>query len=278
MTILQCAGRSLDLAQPHIMGILNLTPDSFSDGGRYLRWQDALTHAQAMQQDGATIIDLGAESTRPGAHAVSSQEEMDRLLPVLEQLSARLDIVFSIDTSTAEVISASAQLGAGLINDVRALTRPNALQAAAATGLPVCLMHMQGQPNTMQEQPKYDDVVLQVLDFLQARMQACQQAGISAEKIVIDPGFGFGKTLNHNLQLLAQLQRFQQLACPVLVGVSRKSMLGAVLNGAAIDQRLYAGLAAAVLAVERGASIIRTHDVKPTYDALKMLSALLGEK
>lgn len=273
MTLLACGSRVLDLSVPAVMGILNVTPDSFSDGGRYITLDAALRQAEDMLAAGARLIDVGAESTRPGAAPVGEQEELDRLLPVVEAIARRLDVVISIDTSTPAAMRESARLGAGLINDVRALRRPGALAAAAATELPVCLMHMRGEPGTMQLAPDYDDVVSGVTDFLRARAQACVEAGIAGERILFDPGFGFGKTLTHNLQLLKHLEQLQELGRPLLVGLSRKSMLGAVLGGAAVDERLHAGLAAAVLAVERGARIVRSHDVGATVGALALWQA-----
>lgn len=270
---LHCGSRLLDLSRPVVMGILNVTPDSFSDGGRYTALDAALRQVEQMLEEGAALIDIGAESTRPGALPVSVGEELDRLLPIVEAVASRFDTIVSIDTSTPEAMTACAARGAGLINDVRALRRPGALEAAAATGLPVALMHMQGEPGTMQRNPVYQDVASEVVDFLRERMLACEQAGISVDRIVLDPGFGFAKTLAHNLRLLHELQALQALGRPVLVGVSRKSMLGAVLGGAPVDRRLHAGLAAAVLSVERGARIIRTHDVGPTVEALALWQA-----
>ena len=273
MMSLSCGPRCLDLSVPAVMGILNVTPDSFSDGGRYLSLDAALRQVERMLAEGARLIDVGAESTRPGAAAVAEQEELDRLLPVVEAIAARFDVVISIDTSTPSAMREAARLGAGLINDVRSLRREGALQAAAATGLPVCLMHMRGEPGTMQLAPDYEDVVAGVLSFLAERARACEQAGIPAARLLFDPGFGFGKTLTHNLQLLKHLDQLQQLGRPLLVGLSRKSMLGAVLQGAPVDQRLHAGVSAAVLAVERGARIVRTHDVRATADALALWQA-----
>ncbi len=273
MTLLACGSRSLDLAAPVVMGILNVTPDSFSDGGRYITLDAALRQAGQMLADGARLIDIGAESTRPGAAPVSEQEELDRLLPVVEAVAARFDTVISVDSSTPAAFREAARLGAGMINDVRALRRPGALAAAAATGLPVCLMHMRGEPGSMQQAPDYEDVVAGVAAFLQERAAACVGAGMAIEQILFDPGFGFGKTLAHNLQLLKGLDKIQQLGRPLLVGLSRKSMLGAVLDGAPVEQRLHAGIAAAVLSVERGARIVRSHDVKATVDALRLWQA-----
>ena len=273
MTQLHCGGRDLDLSRPVVMGVLNVTPDSFSDGGRYIAIDAALRLAEKMCQDGASIIDVGGESTRPGAAAVSSNEELDRVMPVVEAIHQRFDVVISLDTSTPALITAGASAGAGMINDVRALQRPGALAAAAATSLPICLMHMQGEPDTMQLRPHYDSVCDEVMAFLRERAEACVNAGIAAERLLYDPGFGFGKTLSHNLSLLRHFERLQALGGPLLVGMSRKSMLGQVLGGAAVDARAAAGLAAAILAVERGARIIRTHDVRETADALALWQA-----
>lgn len=271
---LDCGGRALDLSAPVVMGILNVTPDSFFDGGRYQERDVARRRAVEMVAEGAVIIDVGAESTRPGAATVSAQQELDRVLPVVEAIRAETDVIISVDTSTPVVMTETASRGVGLINDIRALQRPGALAAAAATGLPVCLMHMQGEPGSMQQAPQYDDVVAEVLTFLQARAAACRAAGIPDQRLLLDPGFGFGKSLAHNLALFRALDRFAALPWPLLVGVSRKSMLGAILGGAPVDQRLFAGVAAAVMAVERGASIIRSHDVKATVDALRVVQAL----
>lgn len=278
MTLLQCGARRLDLRRPVVMGILNITPDSFSDGGRYLDREAALAQARRMRAEGAAIIDVGAESTRPGAAEISVQEELDRSLPVVEALVAELDVVVSVDTSTPELMREAAARGAGFINDVRALQRPGSLEAAAATGLPVCLMHMKGEPATMQLQPFYEDVVAELQSFFAGRIAACAAAGIDASRIVLDPGFGFGKTLDHNLTLLARLSRFRELGCPLLVGLSRKSMLSSLLGGVPVSERLHAGLAAAVAAVLNGASIIRTHDVRATVDALVVAAALLEKR
>ncbi|PRD27776.1 UNVERIFIED_CONTAM: folP-A [Trichonephila clavipes] len=255
------------------MGILNVTPDSFSDGGRYVSLDAALRQAEQMLAEGARLIDVGAESTRPGAAAVGEQEELDRLLPVVEGIAARLDVVISVDTSTPSAIRESARLGAGLINDVRSLTRPGALAEAVASGLPVCLMHMHGEPDIMQRSPRYDDVLADVLGFLRERADACIAAGVPSARLVFDPGFGFGKSLAHNLLLLREFSALRALGGPLLVGVSRKSMLGGVLNGAPVDQRLHAGNAAALLAVERGARIVRTHDVRAMADVLALWQA-----
>lgn len=261
------------------MGILNLTPDSFSDGGELFSGGKpdlalVMERAQAMVEAGASFLDLGGESTRPGAARVSPEEESDRVLPVVEAL-AGIDAVLSVDTSNPALILACAQAGAGLINDVRALGTPGALEAAAATGLPVCLMHMQGQPATMQQSPRYADVAAEVTGFLQERIAACAAAGIGREKLIIDPGFGFGKTLEHNLQLLAHLDRLKTLQLPILAGLSRKRMLG-TLTGKSEKERVHAGVAAATLAVMKGASIVRTHDVGATADAMKVCREVLA--
>ena len=269
---------SLDLSRPRLMGVLNTTPDSFSDGGSY--YQDGqlslnlvLTRAREMLDEGADIIDVGGESTRPGANPVPEQEELDRVLPVVETLVRQLGALVSVDTSSPRVMTEAARAGAGLINDVRALSRTGALAAARSTGLPVCLMHMQGQPQTMQERPDYQDPVREVQDFLRARVQDCRQAGIEAERLILDPGFGFGKSLAHNLTLLRHLDRLVDLGYPVLVGLSRKSMLGKLL-GREVSERLPGSLALAYAAAERGAAIIRVHDVAATRDTLKVLAAL----
>ncbi|NBC49805.1 MAG: dihydropteroate synthase [Gammaproteobacteria bacterium] len=255
------------------MGILNITPDSFSDGGDFLGLDAALEQAERMVAAGASIIDVGGESTRPGAAPVPEAVEIDRVVPVIEALAVGIDAAISVDTSKAGVMQAAAAAGAGMINDVFALQAPRALEAARQTGLPVCLMHMQGQPRTMQQAPRYADVVTEVEAFLRGRLEACEQAGLPEERLLIDPGFGFGKTLEHNLQLLARLDAFSVLKRPLLVGLSRKSMLGA-LTGRAVRERVTAGVAAAVLAIERGAAIIRTHDVGETRDAIRVMTAL----
>jgi len=255
------------------MGILNVTPDSFSDGGDFFGLESALEHAQQMVADGASIIDVGGESTRPGAEAIPEPVEIERVIPVIEALTAQVDAVVSIDTSKPGVMRAAAEAGAGMINDVCALGAPGAMEAAFQTGLPVCLMHMQGEPRTMQQDPHYDDVVAEVQAFLRGRVAACEQAGIPAERLLIDPGFGFGKTLAHNLRLLAHLDALTALGRPILVGLSRKSMLGK-LSGHPVRERVYAGVAAAVLALERGATIIRTHDVNATRDAVDFVTTL----
>ncbi len=272
-SVLRCAQRTLDLSRAHVMGILNVTPDSFSDGGRYNTLEAALQRAIEMHSAGASLIDIGGESTRPGAAKVSVQQELDRVAPLVELIARECDVVVSVDTSTPEVITESARLGAGLINDVRALRREGALAAAAATGLPVCLMHMRGEPQTMQDEPHYDDVAAEVAEFLQERVAACVQAGISTDRIILDPGFGFAKNTQHNYELFKRLPELLDLQYPLLVGVSRKSMVGHILNQP-VDQRLYGSLALAVMALERGAKILRVHDVEQTMDVLKIFNAV----
>ncbi|MBY5250593.1 dihydropteroate synthase [Pseudomonas aeruginosa] len=272
-TRLPCGSRVLYLARPHVMGILNVTPDSFSDGGRYDRLDDALRHAERMVREGATLIDVGGESTRPGARSVSPTEELERVAPVVERIARELDVVISVDTSTPAVMRETARLGAGLINDVRSLQRDGALDAAVDSGLAVCLMHMRGEPQTMQDAPAYQDVVAEVGAFLQERVDACVAAGIDRERLLLDPGFGFAKTLEHNLVLFRHLQALHGLGLPLLVGVSRKSMIGKVL-GREVDERLYGSLALAALALAKGARIIRVHDVAATVDVMRMISAV----
>lgn len=266
-----------DFGSPRVMGILNVTPDSFSDGGRFVDLDDALRQAEQMAEQGADIIDVGGESTRPGAAAVGLDEEMARVLPVIERLRAALDLPLSIDTSKPEVMRAAVAAGAAMINDVSALHAPGAIEAAAETGAAVCLMHMQGEPRTMQSSPQYDDVVADILKYLDGRIAACVAGGVARGRLLVDPGFGFGKTLAHNLALLGGLERFRELGLPVLVGISRKSMLGAV-TGRDVDERLAASIAAAVMAVERGASVIRVHDVAATVDALRLWCAVRDQQ
>jgi dihydropteroate synthase len=265
--------RVLDLSVTRVMGVVNVTPDSFSDGGRFVKADSALDQARQLIAAGASILDVGGESTRPGATPVSVQEELDRVMPVIEALVSEADVVLSVDTSTPEVMREVAQAGAHLINDVRALSREGALQAAVETGLPVCLMHMQGQPGTMQMEPEYNDVVAEVERYLSSRIVACEAAGLKRRQLLVDPGFGFGKTLGHNLSLLKHLERFRQWGCPVLVGMSRKSMIGDVL-GKPVDQRLYGSLAAAVAAAMQGAAVVRVHDVAETADAIAVINAM----
>jgi len=281
MTQLTCASRVLDLNRVQVMGILNVTPDSFSDGGNLYRASRlsvdrALLHAAAMLAEGAAMIDVGGESTRPGATPVGVQEELDRVIPVVERINAELDVVISVDTSSPEVIREAATAGAGLINDVRALTREGALEAVAATDLPVCLMHMQGSsPATMQLAPSYGDILAEVGDFLRRQVERCEAAGIARRRLVLDPGFGFGKTLEHNLSLLRRMDELNALGLPLLVGTSRKSMIGQAL-GREVDNRLAGSLATVALAVERGGRIIRAHDVAATVDVVRMTEAVLN--
>lgn len=272
-TRLPCGSRVLDLSRPHVMGILNVTPDSFSDGGRHEGIDAALRHAAAMVAAGATLIDVGGESTRPGARAVSPTEELERVAPVVDAIARELDVIISVDTSTPAVMRETARLGAGLINDVRSLTRDGALDAAADSGLPVCLMHMRGEPGDMQDDPRYDDVTEAVYTFLAERMAACAAAGIAQERIVLDPGFGFAKTLAHNLSLFKHMERLHALGRPLLVGVSRKSMIGQAL-GRDVGQRLYGSLGLAALAVSKGAHIVRVHDVAETVDVVRMIATV----
>jgi len=267
----------LNLNYPQVMGILNVTPDSFSDGGRHATLNQALRHAHDMIMAGATMIDIGGESTRPGAAEVSEAEELDRVIPVVEELAKRFEIWLSVDTSKAAVITAAAQAGAHLINDVRALQEPGALAAAAATGLPVCLMHMQGEPKTMQHTPHYQNVVAEVDSFFQQHIARCIAGGIAKEKLLLDPGFGFGKNLAHNYQLLAQLAHFHHFGLPLLVGMSRKSMVGQLLN-VGPEQRVNGSLACAVIAAMQGAKIVRVHDVKETVEAMRVVEATLSAK
>jgi dihydropteroate synthase len=273
--ILRCGARTLDLSQPVVMGILNVTPDSFSDGGRFLDAAAAVEHARRMIDAGAGMIDVGGESTRPGAADVREEEELRRVVPVIEALAAHVDVPISVDTSKAAVMSAAVAAGATLINDVRALRDAGALEAAARTGAAVCLMHMQGQPRTMQLEPHYDDVVGEVKAFLLERATACEAAGIGRDRLVLDPGIGFGKRLEHNLALLAHLPDLAQLGLPLLVGVSRKSMFQKLL-GRPVEQRLAGGLAVATAAVLAGAAILRVHDVAETVDAVRVAQALLA--
>jgi dihydropteroate synthase len=272
---LQLRTRRLDLSVPVVMGVLNMTPDSFSDGGRFAAPAAAVSRAREMAAAGAALLDIGGESTRPGAPSIGLAEELARVLPVVEHI-AGLDLLpVSIDTTKAEVMIAAAAAGAEMINDVRALAAPGALEAAAASGCAVCLMHMQGEPRTMQYAPAYGDVVEEVYAFLAGRIEACVRAGIPLERLVVDPGFGFGKTLAHNLTLMKHLARFNALDVPILVGVSRKSMIGA-LTGRPVNGRLAGGLALVALAVAAGARIIRSHDVAETLDAVNTTAAVLA--
>jgi dihydropteroate synthase len=272
-TRLSCGSRVLDLSRPHVMGILNVTPDSFSDGGQHVGVAAALRHAEAMVAAGATMVDVGGESTRPGARVVSPIEELERVAPVVEAIARELDVVISVDTSTPAVIRESARLGAGLINDVRSLSRDGALDAAADSGLPVCLMHMRGEPADMQNNPHYENVTAEVLGFLRERMDVCVAAGIPVERIVLDPGFGFAKALSHNLSLFKHMEQLHTLGRPLLVGVSRKSMIGQTLERD-VAHRLYGSLGLAALAVAKGACILRVHDVAETLDVVRMIAAV----
>jgi len=271
--IIDCAGKPLDLSRPQVMGILNITPDSFSDGGVFFAPEAALGHAREMVAEGAAIIDVGGESTRPGAAPVPLQEELRRVIPVIEALCDTLPVPVSIDTRHPAVMQAAVAAGAGLINDVNALQAPGALEMAVSLGVPVCLMHMQGMPESMQDNPEYGDVVAEVRQFLDDRARVCLAAGMVRERILLDPGFGFGKTTRHNLLLLQQLDGLVAGGYPVLVGLSRKSLIGNVL-GLSVDERLYPGLALAVLAVWQGAAIVRTHDVRATREAVAMCHAV----
>lgn len=269
----------LDLNQPCIMGILNLTPDSFSDGGLFLNKDKALHHVEQMIIDGASIIDVGGESTRPGADDVSVDEECQRVIPLIKAIREISDIPISIDTSKTEVMQqAIVDAGASMINDVNGLRADGAVELVANLNVPVCIMHMQGQPRTMQHTPAYEDVVDEVKEFLSQKIDVCEKAGIKKENIIIDPGFGFGKTLEHNLSLFKHLNEFTNLGVPLLVGVSRKSMIGAILNNAPADERLQGSVALATLAAWMSANILRVHDVKATADALKLCMAVKNTK
>lgn len=271
--LMNFSGHSLDMSRCHVMGILNVTPDSFSDGGRFNQRDSALAQARRMVSEGASFIDVGGESTRPGAAAVSAQEELDRVCPVVEAIASELDTVISVDTSTPEVMRESVCLGAGLINDVRALQREGAARAAIDLNVPVCLMHMQGKPDSMQSKPEYQNVIREVTSFLMARVRMLEEAGFPSDQVLLDPGFGFGKTLTHNLELLNALERMRALGYPLLVGMSRKSMLGQI-TGRDVPERLPGSLAAATIAAMKGASIIRVHDVRDTVDAVKVVTAM----
>lgn len=267
----------LDLSHPHVMGILNVTPDSFSDGGRHNELIQALTHANEMINAGATIIDIGGESTRPGAADVSVEQELDRVIPVVEAIAQRFEVWISVDTSKPDVIRESARAGAHIINDIRSLQEPGALEAAAATGLPVCLMHMQGEPKTMQQAPHYKDILRDVDDFFVRQIERCEAAGIKKSQLLLDPGFGFGKNLKHNYQLLAHLADYHHFGLPLLVGMSRKSMIGQLLN-VGPTQRLTGSIACAVIAAMQGAHILRVHDVKETVEAMRVVEATQSAK
>ena len=274
--IFNCGRFQLDLSQPRVMGIVNVTPDSFSDGGKFNTTEKAIEHALQLVEEGADILDIGGESTRPGATPVPLDEELKRVIPVIEGLRD-VGVPLSIDTYKPQVMQAAITAGADIVNDVFALREPQALEIVAASQAGVCLMHMQGHPQTMQADPQYDNVVSEVKDFLKARLNAAEQAGIDRSRIVLDPGFGFGKRTAHNLTLLNHLNDIQALGLPLLIGLSRKSVLGQVV-GSSVDERVHASIAASVVSVMKGANIVRVHDVKPTIDALKIVQAVMNEK
>jgi dihydropteroate synthase len=273
---LDCAGRELRLDRTRIMGVVNVTPDSFSDGGAHASTDAAVAHALKLAEEGADLLDVGGESTRPGAGEVPIEEELRRVVPVIERLARGCALPISVDTSKPEVMRAAVAAGAGMINDPWALRRESALDAAAALGVPVCLMHMQGTPQDMQDDPRYDDVVAQVHSFLAQRLFACEMAGLPKMKLLVDPGFGFGKNLEHNLLLLRQLSRIAELGVPVLAGLSRKGMIGK-LTGRDVDARVHGSVAAALIAAQNGASILRVHDVAATADALAVWRAVAAQ-
>lgn len=272
--IIQANNKTLDLSRPHVMGILNVTPDSFSDGGRFLALDNALAQAKRMIEAGVSIIDIGGESTRPGAPDVELEEELQRVIPVIEAIRSEHNVWISIDTSKAEVMKQAALAGADIINDVRALQEPGALEVAATLGLPICIMHMQGQPRTMQENPTYDNLLEDVGVFLQQRIEQCESVGIQREQLILDPGFGFGKTLQHNYQMLANLESFHQFGLPILAGMSRKSMLFKLLEKTP-SECVAASISCATIAAFKGAQIIRVHDFEETLDAMKIVSMVL---
>jgi dihydropteroate synthase len=271
---LDCAGRILKLDRPRVLGIVNVTPDSFSDGGEHATVEDAIAHGLKLAGEGADALDIGGESTRPGADEVSLEEELRRVIPVIEALTQQTTLPISIDTSKPEVMRAAVAAGAGMINDVYALRRDGALDAAAALGVPVVLMHMLGEPRSMQEAPRYDDVVADVHRFLAERIFVAEMAGIAKKDIVVDPGFGFGKTGEHNLLLLAQLERFRELGVPILAGLSRKKTIGALTGRDDPRERVHGSVAAHLIAAQRGAMLLRVHDVAATVDALKVWNAV----
>ncbi|MEZ9744472.1 dihydropteroate synthase [Vibrio splendidus] len=271
--ILKANNKTLVLDRPHVMGILNVTPDSFSDGGKFNSLDNALQQAERMIQAGVSIIDIGGESTRPGAPDVSLEEELARVIPAIKAIRTKFDVWISIDTSKAEVMRQAVEAGADLINDVRALQEPGALQAAAEANVPVCLMHMKGQPRTMQASPVYDDALMDVEAFLQERVEACDAVGISKNQLILDPGFGFGKTIEHNYHLLAHLEKFHTLGLPVLAGMSRKSMIFKLLDKAPADC-MVASVTCATIAAMKGAQIIRVHDVEDTLEAMKIIEVM----
>lgn len=270
---MQFGNKHIYFDTPKIMGVLNVTPDSFSDGGQYISIDAALNQAEQMVRSGATFIDIGGESTRPGADAVDEQTELERVVPVIEKIAANLDCVISVDTSKAKVMRAAVEAGARLINDVCALQQNNVLETAASLQVPISLMHMQGEPRSMQIAPDYESVVGEVYEFLELRINACLTAGINQAQIIVDPGFGFGKTLEHNYQLLKHFDKFQYLNVPTLAGMSRKSMVGNLLNRH-VDERLAGSLACALLACIKGASILRVHDVQETADTIKVFNKM----
>ncbi len=274
--VISCGSLELDLSCPHVMGILNVTPDSFSDGGKHNSKAAAIAHAQQMIADGASIIDIGGESTRPGASMVEVEEEIQRVVPVVEALAQENNVIISIDTSQPRVIEAAVAAGAHIWNDVRALTRPGALEMAARLNIPVIIMHMRGEPTTMNQLDQYDNVIEDVIDELQQRVQAALSAGIRQEHIIVDPGFGFAKNAQQNLTLLNALWRFTDLGYPVLSGLSRKRFVGEVLQGASADQRMVGSVTGHLLSLQQGASIVRVHDVKATVDAVRMWQAMLA--
>jgi len=273
--VMNFAGKVIDFKMPEVMGILNVTPDSFSDGGELLlasgkpAIDKIMKRAESMHEAGAAFIDIGGESTRPGANKISDEEEMERVLPLVEKISKNIDVVVSVDTSSPALMQEAAKAGAGLINDVRALQRPGAVEIVSRINLPVCLMHMQGEPATMQQAPSYNQLLDEILDFLKDRIAVCTKAGIDRGQIIVDPGFGFGKTAEQNFELLARLEALCNQRQPVLVGLSRKSMISSVLDRPP-EQRMVASVALALMAVERGARIVRVHDVAATFDALSM--------
>jgi dihydropteroate synthase len=273
-TVLDCNGRSLTLDRPRVVGVINVTPDSFSDGGQFADVDAAVSHGLRLAEEGADMLDIGGESTRPGAHDVSIDEELKRVIPVIEQLAARTSLPIAIDTSKPEVMRAGVAAGAGMINDVYALRREGAMDAVAELRVPVCLMHMQGEPRSMQDAPHYDDVVGDVHRFLTDRLFSCEISGIDRRKVMVDPGFGFGKDMEHNLALLRRLERFADLGSGVYVGLSRKSMIGTLTGRKQPADRAAGSVAAALIAVQRGARMVRVHDVAATVDALKVWHAV----
>ena len=273
-TVLDCNGRPLTLDRPRVVGILNVTPDSFSDGGQFASVEAAVAHGLRLAEEGADMLDVGGESTRPGAADVPVEDELKRVIPVIEQLVARTSLPIAIDTSKPEVMRAAVAAGAGMINDVYALRRDGAMDAAAQLRVPICLMHMQGEPRSMQDEPHYEDVVGEVHRFLMDRLFSCEMAGIDRRNVMVDPGFGFGKTLEHNLALLRKLERFADLGSGVYAGLSRKAMIGTLIGRQEPAERAAGSVAAALIAVQRGARMVRVHDVAPTVDALKVWHAV----